>query len=225
MQIDRKMPEHQAVYAALRDRILLGHFAPGQPLTIQGLAEMLGTGMTPVREAIRRLTSENALETLGNRRVIVPVLTQTQIDDIYHLRLFIEPELVRRAAKNITKQLADDLYEIDRKVNEAIAAGDISGYLGFNKDFHFAIYALADAPILMRTVESLWLQVGPSLRVVCGRYGTASLPDMHLDVIKALLENQPDTAAAAMQEDLKQGIFLMAQPFAQNFDQKLGTDQ
>lgn len=76
MQVDHKMPEHQAVYEALRDGILLGRFAPGQPMTIQGLAEQFGVGMTPIREAIRRLTSESALETLGNRRVIVPILTQ-----------------------------------------------------------------------------------------------------------------------------------------------------
>ena len=77
----------------------MGRFSPGQPMTIQGLAEMLGAGMTPVREAIRRLTSESALETLGNRRVIVPCLTQQQRDDIYFLRLKIEPELAARAVK------------------------------------------------------------------------------------------------------------------------------
>ena len=87
MHIDRKTPEHQAVYATLREMILLGQFAPGQRMVVKGLTEQLNAGVTPVREAIRRLTSEGALETLDNRRVIVPILTQEQLNDIYFMRL------------------------------------------------------------------------------------------------------------------------------------------
>jgi len=217
--MDRKMPEHQAVYEALRDGILLGRFAPGQPMTIQGLAEKLGVGMTPIREAIRRLTSESALETLGNRRVIVPILTQKQLDDIYFLRLSVEPELARRAVKNVTKQHIKRLREIDRTINVAIHSGDVSAYLQSNKDFHFGIYELADSPVLMRIAQSLWLQVGPSLRVVCGRYGTASLPDKHPDILSALLNENTEVAASAMKEDLEQGVILAAQPSVSKFDQ------
>lgn len=216
MQIDGKMPEHQAVYETLRDRILLGRFAPGQPMTIQGLTEMLGVGMTPVREAIRRLTSESALETLGNRRVIVPFLTQQQLDDIYFLRLKIEPELARRAVKNATKQCIKDLSEIDKDVNVAINTGDVNAYLERNKAFHFNIYALADSPTLMRIAQSLWLQVGPSLRVICGRYGTTNLPDKHPDILQALLDHNPAAAEAAMREDLEQGVMLMGQTVTKN---------
>ena len=219
MQMDRKMPEHQAVYEALRDGILLGRFAPGQPMTIQGLAEKLGVGMTPIREAIRRLTSESALETLGNRRVIVPILTQKQLDDIYFLRLSVEPELARRAVKNVTKQHIKRLREIDRTINVAIHSGDVSAYLQSNKDFHFGIYELADSPVLMRIAQSLWLQVGPSLRVVCGRYGTASLPDKHPDILSALLNENTEVAASAMKDDLEQGVILAAQPSVSKFDQ------
>lgn len=57
----RKIPSHEVTYARLRDMILFGHLAPGQPVTIQGLIADLGAGMTPVREAIRRLTAEGAL--------------------------------------------------------------------------------------------------------------------------------------------------------------------
>ena len=219
MHIDRKMPEHQAVYEALRDMILLGQFAPGQPMTIQGLTENLGAGMTPVREAIRRLTSESALETLGNRRVIVPILNQKQLDDIYFLRLSVEPELARRAVKHVTKQHVKRLREIDRAINVAIHSGDVSAYLQSNKDFHFGIYELADSPVLMRIAQSLWLQVGPSLRVVCGRYGTASLPDKHPDILRALLNENTEVAASAMREDLEQGVILAAQPSVSKFDQ------
>ncbi|MEJ2035532.1 MAG: GntR family transcriptional regulator, partial [Maritimibacter sp.] len=56
-----KLPDHERAYRGLREMVLYGELAPGQPVTIQGLVETLGLGMTPVREAIRRLTSQGAL--------------------------------------------------------------------------------------------------------------------------------------------------------------------
>lgn len=208
MQTHQKTPEHQAVYEKLRDMILFGRFAPKQPLTIHGLTEVLGAGMTPVREAIRRLTAENALEILENRRVVVPDLDRSQIDDIYLLRLVVEPELAARAAKVISQQQIEKISKIDNEINEAIARGDIETYLERNHAFHFAIYELANSPILLRSVQSFWLQVGPSHRVVCGRYGTARMPDKHLELLDALRMNDSARAAQATLEDLEQGLLL-----------------
>ena len=49
-----RVPVHQQVYAQLRDAVLFGELAPGQAVTIQGLIERTGSGMTPIREACRR---------------------------------------------------------------------------------------------------------------------------------------------------------------------------
>jgi len=209
MQNDKKTPEHQAVYEQIRELILLGRFAPGQPITIQGLANTLNFGMTPVREAIRRLTSESALESLGNRRVIIPDLSQAQFQDIYFLRLLVEPELAKRAAGNATKQDVERLSVIDKEVDFAIETGDVGMYLERNRAFHFGIYELATAPVLVRIAMTLWLQVGPQLRVVSGRYGTANLPDKHKEILQALLEGKGEAAGIAMKEDLEQGIALV----------------
>ncbi|MEO9650271.1 MAG: GntR family transcriptional regulator [Roseobacter sp.] len=204
-----KVPEHQAVYLRLRERILLGKYAPGEPVTIHGLCADLGVGMTPAREAIRRLSAENALETLGNRRVVVPNLSIQHIEDLYFLRFQIEPELAARAAKVIEKQSIETLRLIDLEIDDAISRGDVDRYLERNNAFHTAIYQRADAPILERAVKSLWVQFGPSVRVVCGRYGTSSLPDKHSDLLDALSANDPEKAAIALRDDLKQGLDLI----------------
>lgn len=204
----KKIPEHQAVYERIRDMILLGRFTPGQPLTIMGLSESLGVGMTPVREAIRRLNAENALETLGNRRVVVPELNASIIHDIYYLRQHVEPELTRRAVRNITDDNVNHLKRIDSEIDEAIESGDIETYLERNNRFHFKIYGLADAPVLFRSALALWVQVGPSLRVNCGRYGTANLPDKHSELLEALANRDEERAALAMAGDLEQSLVL-----------------
>ena len=75
---ENQLPTHELIYRQLRDQVLFGDLAPGQAVTIQGLTDSLGAGMTPVREAIRRLIAEGALEFQGNRRVCVPLLVGRQ---------------------------------------------------------------------------------------------------------------------------------------------------
>ncbi|HAY91180.1 MAG TPA: GntR family transcriptional regulator, partial [Rhodobacteraceae bacterium] len=55
------LPAHEMTYRALKELLLFGEIAPGQAVTIQGLVARLDVGMTPVREALRRLISEGAL--------------------------------------------------------------------------------------------------------------------------------------------------------------------
>jgi DNA-binding GntR family transcriptional regulator len=201
-----KQPAHQAVYANLRDQILFGEMAPGQAVTIQGLTEQLDAGMTPVREAIRRLTSEGALNMMGNRRVIVPELTEDCLEELEFMRETLEPQLARRAVRHITDIDLDMLKSLDDGLNTAIEMGDIGAYLKQNYRFHAAVYTMARAPIIAATVDRLWLQFGPSLRVVCGRYGTLNLPDKHADLLKALDSGDEKAAERAMAGDVHQGM-------------------
>jgi DNA-binding GntR family transcriptional regulator len=162
--------------------------------------------MTPVREAIRRLTAEGALEAQGNRRVIVPVMTLVKLDQIEFARLAIEPKLAEIAAENQGAGLVDELRVLDEQVNEAIAAGSIERYLEANFRFHFRLYDEAQATILKKIALSLWLQAGPSLRIVCGRYGTSNLPDKHDEAMEALATSDPAGVAQAISEDIRQGL-------------------
>lgn len=187
---------------------------PGQPVTIQGLTESLNVGMTPVREAIRRLISDGALIFQGNRRVSVPLLTAADVEQMIFARNAVESELSRRAATNMAKPDIDCLENIDQQLDRMIADGDVSGYLRLNHAFHEKLYDHADAPILKDLAERLWLRFGPSLRVVCGRFGTQSLPDRHKDIIDALRAGDPEKVAKATTQDIEQGMELMADALA-----------
>ncbi len=199
-------PVHEQVYQKIRAQILFGEMAPGQAVTIQGLTASVNAGMTPVREAIRRLISDGALTFQGNRRVSVPVLTVEDASELNFARKSIEPELSRRAALNITPAEVAELTRIDAALDAAIDAGDVPGYLSWNYQFHATLYAHANAPILAELADRLWLRFGPSLRVVCGRMGTQNLPDWHKDILTALRANDPVEAAKAMDRDIGQGI-------------------
>jgi len=210
----KKQPAHEQVYQTLRSQIMYGELVPGQPVTIQGLTDSLGVGMTPVREAIRRLISDGALMFQGNRRVSVPLLTDGDVEQMIFARISIESELSRRATANVKPSDIDHLERIDQQLDRMIADGDVSGYLRLNHRFHETLYSFADAPILNDLAERLWLRFGPSLRVVCGRFGTQSLPDRHKDIIAALRDQDADGAAKATAQDIEQGMELMADALA-----------
>jgi DNA-binding GntR family transcriptional regulator len=201
-----KLPDHQRVYRKLREMILFGELAPGQPVTIQGLVSTLDVGMTPVREAIRRLTSEGALEFKGNRRVSVPQPDMSQWNDIAYARLSVEPELARKATENIGEEELSRLTSYDDQLNAAIDKGDVRGYLEHNYRFHAYLYDLAGSEVLSSIANMLWLRAGPSLRVVLGRYGTANLPDKHAEAMAAMRAGDGEGVAAAIRGDIEQGI-------------------
>jgi len=201
----QNLPVHEVVYRQIREMILLGEFAPGQPVTIQGLVQELGVGMTPVREAIRRLTAEGALEFQGNRRIILPQMTLAQLDEIAFARLSIEPRLAYLATSRMSGMDYQGLYNTDQALNVAISQGNVADYLKYNYRFHHSLYQLSDAHILLSMSASLWLRIGPSLRVVLGRFGTASLPDKHQEALQAMRDGGPQAVAQAIREDLHQG--------------------
>ncbi len=87
------------VYEALREKIIKGEFAPGQRLREEILAEDLGVGRTPVREALRRLKGSGLVEIVANRGAQVIDVTDGDLEDTYELRALLEGFAARRAAE------------------------------------------------------------------------------------------------------------------------------
>jgi DNA-binding GntR family transcriptional regulator len=203
-------PAHARIYDRLRELVLFGDLAPGASVTIQGLSARLGAGATPVREAIRRLISDGALEFQGNRRVCVPRLDAVEIEQLIFLRLAVETELARRAAEAAGPDLIVRMEQADADLDAAIAAGDTNGYLASNHRFHALLHQAAGAPLIAEMAGRLWLRFGPSMRIVCGRLGTANLPDRHKDLLDALRRRDAEAAAQAVDRDIREGMAQIA---------------
>lgn len=189
--------------------VLYGDLKPGQAVTIQGLTTRLNAGMTPVREAIRRLISQGALEFQGNRRVSVPLLSAADITEIIVAREWLDPYLMRLALINATPADIVALTRLDTALDAAIIDGDLRGYLELNHQFHLTLYTLARSPILADLAEGLWLRFGPSMRVLCGRLGTQNLQDNHKTALEAMRAGDADAAAQAICQDVRQGMNLL----------------
>jgi DNA-binding GntR family transcriptional regulator len=203
------LPAYERVYRALRTRILHGEMVPGQAVTLRGLAADLGVSITPVREAVRRLIAERALEMTPTGRVLCPVLDRGALEALLTARALLEPELAARAIAHADQTLLADLHRLDNALESAIARGEAEAYVRTNTAFHATLHAAARAPALVALVESVWLQLNPSMRVLTGRLGTASLADHHAEAMAALAARDETALRAAIRADVMQAAALL----------------
>lgn len=203
---DDNITVHEATYRAIKEKILFGGLLPGKAVTLRGLAEALDVSPTPVRETVRRLIAERALVMHGNRRVTIPDMTASRFQEISLARTLLEPELAAQAMPHIDKSTIKQLKQIDSRTDIALENGDIESYMRTNYEFHFTIYRCANSEVLLGLVDSLWLQFGPYMRQVYGRFGTSALEDQHRIATHALEKKDGIAFRNAITKDIQQGM-------------------
>lgn len=203
------------VYRELRRALIYGLFAPGQVLGIQDLADSFGTSTMPVRDALGRLVSEQALEATANRSARVPPIDPDRLDDLLRARVLIEGAAVELAAPRLTAAdfaaLRRQTAEFDRVVAEG-GLERIEAELEANRAFHFHIYQAAGSAVLMPIIESLWLQSGPCVRAAALAFasgGPYSTLHFHAEIIDALEKGDVAGAKAALARDIGRAFGLL----------------
>lgn len=140
------------VYAELKKALNNGRYQPGESLREEAVAAWLQVSRTPVREALRRLASENLLVTT-HRGLAVPQLSEDQIFELYAMRGVLEGAAAALAARYAS---AVEIDFLNRLLEEQAAAGDDADKLvRINKDLHNCIYRAARNRYLLRTLTSL----------------------------------------------------------------------
>ena len=200
---------HSSVHDELRWRMITGRIVPGIGLSTRGLAQELGVSQMPVREALARLAAEGAIEIRSKRRITVPAMTEERFEDLLRCRLLLEPEAARLALESIDRPRMKRLRDIDDRIDAALKTGDVNAYMEGNYAFHFEIYRAQPRRTLHRLIETLWLQFGPFMRVVYGRFGTAQLVDQHHVALQAIEAGDRAALGRAIHADIEDGMGLI----------------
>ncbi len=201
---------HDRVYRSLRTRIMHGAIAPGEALTLRGIGKEYEVSMTPAREAVRRLVAEGALMLSSSGRVSTPELSNERIEELAALRALLEVELSSRALPRAHMALIDRLQVINGAVAEMISKRDAVGYIRTNLEFHRTLYLRAQAPAMLAMAETVWLQLGPTMRKLYGRLGRTEPPHNHKLIIAALKAGDEPGLRLAVRTDVTQGLRLLA---------------
>lgn len=197
------------IYAELRRRLVTGKITPGHALSTRTLASELGVSQTPVRDALSRLAAEGAVEIRSKKRILVPAMTSHRFEDLLRCRLLLEPEAAARAVEHIDAARLERLREIDRKLDRAITNGDADAYVELNHAFHFGLYKALGRETLTKLIEMLWLQFGPHMRHVYGRWGTAHLVDQHHVALDCIAQRDPEGVRRAIAADIADGMGII----------------
>lgn len=197
---------HERLYRNLRAQIMSGLIAPGLPMTLRGIAQDHGVSITPAREAVRRLVAEGALSLSASGRVSTPALTNERIEELAALRALIEPELAARALPRAHLALIDRLAAINSAIAEGATQHDAVAYIRGNLEFHRTLYLRAQAPAMLSMIETVWLQLGPTMGALYGRVRRNTPPRYHRVILEALRAGDEPGLRLAVRADVTHGL-------------------
>lgn len=201
----------ERVYRELKRLLITGHFAPGVTLTIRGLAESMGTSVMPIREALQRLSSDQAIIALPNKSIRIPELNRSDLLEIQDIRMRLEGLAAEKAAESIGDQEIDEVEEHDAANIRALATGDSNSVFESNYNFHFSIYRAAKTAYLLPIIEGLWLKMGPIYNLRAAEWQNyqtlvEQARPLHVEIIKALKQRDPVASGKAMRDDVRASL-------------------
>ena len=184
---------------AIRDGILHGNYAEGEPLRQDALADELGVSRIPIREALRQLETEGLVTFNPHRGAIVSSLSLDEIEEVFDLRATIETDLLRRAMPHLTTHQLDQADDVLDRYAVALRSGNVARWGELNWQFHASLYAPARRPITMSIVQRLHQQSDRYLRMQLAlTHGETRANDEHRAI-----------AAAARAHDTKRACQLV----------------
>ncbi|WP_037313515.1 GntR family transcriptional regulator [Ruegeria halocynthiae] len=208
LQENREAPHtaQQAVYETLRERLITGKIAPGESLVVAPVAEALGVSTMPVREAVRRLIAENALELMDNRRIRVPIMSFSRFEQLLQARTALETLAAERAMPAVDQRLIARLLEIDKHSDQMLEVENYLGVVGNNFHFHRTIYQAVPCQALLPLIESTWMQLGPFMATALKSMGSTYTVDRHHEILTALEQHDTVRLRVAIKADIRDGI-------------------
>lgn len=183
------------VYEILRDRLALLDLAPNEPINDVQIAAELGTGRTPVREAVKRLEQDRLVVSYHRRGTFATTVDIAALGQISEIRVQLEPLAAARAAQLATPSMRTALTELAAEAGQVDIA-DEKLLIHMDMRIHRQIYRASGNPYLE---DILIRQDAHARRIWCtflGRIPAASLHmDTHTGLIDAIVAGRDEEAA------------------------------
>jgi len=189
-------------YQQIKEMIVTLEMRPGTVIQEAQLRDDLGLGRTPIREALKRLQSENLVVVKPRRGIFVTDITITDLSQIFEVRVELEALCARLAAQRIT---AAQLVELRRLAEEyeRIDPVNLKELFDIDRRFHNLLATAANNEFLRREMD---LFHNLSLRIWYLALSRVQAEDIdvqaHLDILAACEARDPDCAEARMREHI-----------------------
>ncbi len=184
-------------YEIVRERLVMLDIRPGEPNNDDRLAEELGFGRTPVREALKRLERERLVVAYPRRGTFATAVDMTDLADISEIRKQLEPTAAARAARSASQDARARLSVLADEIAEIEDSEDPREVLRKDVRVHREIYRASNNPHLEDILVSLDAH---ATRIWC--LFLDRLPDVaghvreHVALLHAIVDGDEDTASS-----------------------------
>jgi DNA-binding GntR family transcriptional regulator len=189
----------ETIRQKLADDILRGIYPPGARLDEQGLAKRFRMSRTPVREALRQLTSAGLVEMRPHRGAIVSLPTDSELAEMFEVMGELEASCARLAAQRMSPAERVRLELVHRRSFDAVRGNDKESYRTLNFEFHDVIYRGAHNEFLLITTVGIRQRIAPFRRAQFALQDRLAKSHAEHDaIVGAVLQGDAETASEVM---------------------------
>lgn len=160
MERSTHLPQTQStpglIADALRTDILQGKMPPGTSLRQDDIAQRYSVSKIPVREALVTLQGEGLVDMIPNRGAFVTTLSNEKVEEMYVMRLVLEPLALERA---IPRMEPLDFIQAETVLKQIDLNPEPARWAELNREFHTTLYRPAGMPFLLKTIRILQTNV------------------------------------------------------------------
>ena len=193
-----------AIADDLRERILSGEMAEGEPIRQEALAKEYDVSRMPVREALKRLDAEGLVQLTNNRGASVTSHSLEEISEIFDMRILLECDLFRRAIPNMTADHFARCEELLRNMDLSYTTDAVEKWGILNFEYHMALYDAAERKLTNEVLQGLYLQSDRYVRMhlsVLQQRAPAS--DEHKQLLELAKAGNPDAASDVLDRHIR----------------------
>ncbi|MBI4574463.1 MAG: GntR family transcriptional regulator [candidate division NC10 bacterium] len=196
----------ELVYRRLRDQILWGAIPPGSILSVRKLSERLGVSPMPVRDALRRLATDELVDVAPRSSTRVARVSPERVKEMFEVRSGLEALAARLAVPHLTAADIAYLEKLPEKLDCAAAANRAEEWHRLNQELHLLIFRKCGNSLLQRMTQDLWER---NLRHFTGRAVTQAKfrrrrSKEHRRIVSGLMRRDPDEVEAAWRDHVWQ---------------------
>jgi len=205
LKLIQPISKKDQVVAAIKDAILSGDIEPGEQIVESRMAHELGSGIPLVREALIALEHQGFVQKTPYKGTTVTRLAPDELQQVFQLRVELEPLAVEWAKKNITPADIDELQDLIKGMERAAQKVELAQFYQHDLDWHRKLWTLSGNNYLADTLERLVVPLFAFFLVKNKRERRAYIESaaMHGKIVTALRDKSAAEARRLMKESLR----------------------
>ena len=205
LKLIQPISKKDQVVAAIKDAILSGDIEPGEQIVESRMAQQLGSGIPLVREALIALEHQGFVQKTPYKGTTVTKLGATELQQVFQLRVELEPLAVEWAKKNVTAADIEELQGLIKGMERAAQKVDLVQFYQNDLDWHRKLWVLSGNAYLADVLERLVVPLFAFFLVKNKRERRAYVESavMHGKIVAALQNESAAEARKLMKESLR----------------------